>query len=116
MRGPPGGEHKENQAPATECFKCRRCRGGLFCLFQTRFPHSSTLQVGGKARFASVRTSQLENSHSRKARVSGGWLNPALAGLTFEVRTQLAFGFAACPSHVHQTQSGVSNCAGFKLI
>ncbi len=33
----------------------RRCRGGfkLFCLFQTRCPHSSTLQVGGKAHFAS---------------------------------------------------------------
>ena len=27
--------------------------GRLFCVFQTRFPHSSTLQVGGKARFAS---------------------------------------------------------------
>jgi hypothetical protein len=83
----------------------------LFCLFQTRFPHSSTLQVGGKARFAS----QLENNHFRKARVSRGWLNPALAGLTFEVRTQLAFGFAACLSHVHQTQSSVSNCAGYTL-
>ncbi len=27
--------------------------GRLFCVFQTRFPHSSTLQVVGKARFAS---------------------------------------------------------------
>jgi hypothetical protein len=25
---------------------------GLFCLFQTRCPHSSTLRVGGKAHFA----------------------------------------------------------------
>jgi hypothetical protein len=38
---------------AAKSFGYRRCRGGLFCLFQTRCPHSSTLQVGGKAHFAS---------------------------------------------------------------
>ena len=47
------GEHVESSAPATKSFGCRRCRDGLFCFFQTRFPHSSTLQVGGKAHFAS---------------------------------------------------------------
>ena len=46
------GRARGNQAPATKCFECRRCRRKLFCLFQTRVPHSSTLQNGGKARFA----------------------------------------------------------------
>ena len=79
MRGPRRREHKEKflenptltvaaaQVPATEGLRCAHRLGrrridadaeggvGLFCIFQTRFPHSSkssTLQIGGKARFA----------------------------------------------------------------
>ena len=33
-----GGEHKETPVPAAECLECRRCRGGLFCLFADSFP------------------------------------------------------------------------------
>ena len=42
----------------------RRCRGGLFCLLQTRFPPSSTgnLQVGGKDHFA-LQTDHSHGSH-----------------------------------------------------
>ena len=39
--------------------------GRLFCVSQTRLPHSSTLQVGGKARFAS------QNNHFRRSAVAG---------------------------------------------
>ena len=36
-------------------------KGGLFCLFQTRFPHSSTLQVGGKP--AALLQVRAQNNH-----------------------------------------------------
>jgi hypothetical protein len=41
--------------------------GRLFCVFQTCVPHSSTLQVGGKARFASQNNhSQVQEAKSRQ--------------------------------------------------
>ena len=50
MRGRARGKTGHLQPNASDVADAE---GRLFCVFQTRFPHSSTLQLGGKARFAS---------------------------------------------------------------
>ncbi len=83
--GAGGRAQGETQHLQLRCCRCRRCRVGLFCPFQARFPHSGTLWTSrGKARFAS-QNSQFLKSQRRESQTQRAGIRlyaPRLAACT----------------------------------